>query len=78
MDYLNIGSIDDFDLKSRVWDPNEYTETLESMFGYVLDENDTPTGELAKLDLFEVAAGGTGPHGMMSGGTGTGKSFMMT
>lgn len=78
MDYLNIGNIDDFDLKSRVWDPNEYTETLESMFGYVLDENDSPTGELAKLDLFEVASGGTGPHGMMSGGTGTGKSFMMT
>lgn len=78
MDYLHIGNVDDFDLKSRVWDPNEYTETLESMFGYVLDENDSPTGELAKLDLYEVAGGGTGPHGMMSGGTGTGKSFMMT
>lgn len=78
MEYLDIGNVDDFDLKSRVWDPAEYTETLESMFGYVLDENNAPTGELAKLDLFEVAAGGTGPHGMVSGGTGTGKSFLMT
>ncbi|WP_131827838.1 FtsK/SpoIIIE domain-containing protein [Mycolicibacterium fortuitum] len=78
MEYLGIGNIDDFDLKSRVWDPGEYTDTLETMFGYVLDENNAPTGELAKLDLYEVAAGGTGPHGMMSGGTGTGKSFMMT
>ncbi|ORX18438.1 hypothetical protein AWC31_14135 [Mycolicibacterium wolinskyi] len=78
MDYLGIGNVEEFDLKSRVWDPAEYTETLESMFGYVLDENNEPTGELAKLDLFEVAAGGTGPHGMVSGGTGTGKSFLMT
>lgn len=78
MDYLGIGNIDEFDLKSRVWDPAEYTETLETMFGYVLDENNAPTGELAKLDLFEVVAGGTGPHGMVSGGTGTGKSFTMT
>ncbi|SHQ51102.1 FtsK/SpoIIIE domain-containing protein [Mycobacteroides abscessus] len=78
MEHLGIGDVDDFDLKGRVWDATEYAETLESMFGYVLDENNKPTGELATLDLFEEAGGGTGPHGMMSGGTGTGKSFMMT
>ncbi|MGB8404043.1 MAG: FtsK/SpoIIIE domain-containing protein [Mycobacterium sp.] len=78
MEYLGIGNVDDFDLKTHVWDPNEYNSSLETMFGYVLDENNAPTGELAKLDLREIAAGGTGPHGMMSGGTGTGKSFMMT
>lgn len=78
MEYLGIGNVDDFDLKTHVWDPNEYNSALETMFGHVLDENNAPTGELAKLDLREVAAGGTGAHGMMSGGTGTGKSFMMT
>lgn len=78
MEYLGVGNVDEFDLKTHVWDPNEYTSSLETMFGYVLDENNTPTGELAKLDLREVAAGGTGAHGMMSGITGTGKSFMMT
>ncbi|RIT36882.1 hypothetical protein D2E76_16670 [Mycobacteroides abscessus] len=78
MEHLGIGDVDNFDLKGRVWDATEYAEKLETMFGYVLDENNAPTGELATLDLFETAGGGTGPHGMMSGGTGTGKSFMMT
>lgn len=78
MEHLGIGNVDNFDLKSQVWDPNEYAISLETMFGYVLDENNAPTGELATLDLREIAAGGNGPHGMLSGGIGTGKSFMMT
>jgi len=72
-EYLDVFHIDD----ARTWDPNTLWSRLTSSspdrLKIPLGRNPT-TGKTVFLDLKEAAEGGMGPHGMMTGMTGSGKS----
>lgn len=81
LESLGIGDLDRYDLQ-RHWRETDQTETLTIPLGFAVERDPRskeyrPTGNLVHLDMLQVASGGTGPHGLFSGGTGTGKSFLM-
>ena len=72
-EYLDVFHIED----ARTWDPNtvwsQLTSASPDRLKIPLGRNPT-TGKTVFLDLKEAAEGGMGPHGMMTGMTGSGKS----
>ncbi len=72
-EYLDVFHIED----ARTWDPTTVWSRLTSAspdrLKIPLGRNPT-TGKTVFLDLKEAAEGGMGPHGMMTGMTGSGKS----
>lgn len=73
---LGVDALEEWDVLGS-WADAEWTNTFKSPFGYVVDTNNKETGELAELDIIELDRSGTGPHGALSGGTGTGKSHLI-
>jgi S-DNA-T family DNA segregation ATPase FtsK/SpoIIIE len=76
-DFLDLFAIDD----ARLWDPLTLWAQMTSMspkrLRVPLGKNAT-TGKVVWLDLKEGAENGQGPHGMMTGQTGSGKSETLT
>ena len=69
LEMYNVGMIEQLNILNR-WKKNDPTASLEAPVG--VDEN----GQLFKLDLHEKASG---PHGLIAGMTGSGKSeFIIT
>lgn len=72
-EFLDVYNIED----ARTWDPNTLWSRLTSSspdrLKVPLGRNPT-TGKTVFLDLKEANEGGMGPHGMMTGMTGSGKS----
>jgi S-DNA-T family DNA segregation ATPase FtsK/SpoIIIE len=69
-DMLSIGDIAHLD-PERVWRPRSQRDLLRVPIGV------GPTGETVELDLKESALGGMGPHGLVIGATGSGKSELL-
>lgn len=70
-DFLDLFQIED----ARVWDPHTLWSqmTASSRLRAPMGKNPT-TGKTVWLDLKEGAEGGAGPHGMLTGQIGSGKS----
>lgn len=73
---LGADTLEDWDV-SQTWGETEWIDAVSAPFGYVVDANNRETGDLASLDIAELERKGTGPHGALSGGTGTGKSHLI-
>lgn len=52
-------------------------DLLKFPIGIKYHNTQTPTGEYQYLDIKEAALAGVGPHGVLQGMTGTGKSYLM-
>lgn len=61
----------------EAWSRSKYTNSLEVPIGYAVDDQtgEIIPGQVVSLDISDSADGGTGPHGVGSGTTGTGKSW---
>jgi len=70
MELLNIGDIRDFDPQVQ-WRRREGRDRLRVPFGV------TPEGAPVLLDIKESAQMGMGPHGLLIGATGSGKSEVL-
>lgn len=70
MDLLDIGDVRDFDPLRR-WRRREGRDRLRVPFGV------TPEGLPVVLDIKESAQAGMGPHGLLIGATGSGKSEVL-
>lgn len=64
-----LKSLGDTSILSR-WEKNELDNNLFVPLGHVLDEGNRVVG----INLAEYSQGGTGPHGVLQGRTGTGKT----
>ncbi|MFB9450300.1 type VII secretion protein EccCa [Dactylosporangium vinaceum] len=69
-DLLEIGSPDEYD-PQRHWVPRPQRDRLRVPIGW------SPDGQLVELDLKESAQDGMGPHGLLIGATGSGKSELL-
>jgi S-DNA-T family DNA segregation ATPase FtsK/SpoIIIE len=69
-EFLDVFGIAD----ARLWDPRQLWGQVTGADRLRAPLGKTPTGKLVWLDLKEAAEGGMGPHGMMTGQTGSGKS----
>jgi S-DNA-T family DNA segregation ATPase FtsK/SpoIIIE len=69
-DLLEIGSPQDYD-PSRHWVPRPQRDRLRVPIGW------SPDGTMVELDLKESAQDGMGPHGLLIGATGSGKSELL-
>lgn len=69
-EFLDIFGIGD----ARLWDPRQLWGQVTGADRLRVPLGKTPTGKVVWLDLKEAAEGGMGPHGMMTGQTGSGKS----
>jgi len=67
LDLLGIGEVD----PARTWHPRARDTLLRVPIGQ------RPDGDLVVLDLKEAAADGMGPHGLIIGATGSGKSELL-
>lgn len=67
LDVLGIGD-------ARCWDPRQVWGQVSGGDRLRVPLGKTATGKVVWLDLKEAAEGGMGPHGMMTGQTGSGKS----
>lgn len=76
LEALGIEDIDEVNLRA-LWNSNEDNNHLEIPLGFQVDASNQPTGEVVTLNLEDKAHGGSGVHGAFSGGTGTGKSFLL-
>jgi DNA segregation ATPase FtsK/SpoIIIE, S-DNA-T family len=70
MELLNLGDVRDFD-PERQWVPRLGRDRLRVPFGV------TPEGVPVALDIKESAQFGMGPHGLLIGATGSGKSEVL-
>ena len=70
MELVGIGDIRDFDPEKQ-WRRREGRERLAAPFGV------TPEGRPVVLDIKESAQQGMGPHGLLIGATGSGKSEVL-
>jgi S-DNA-T family DNA segregation ATPase FtsK/SpoIIIE len=68
---LGIGNVHTFDVASH-WRPRQAQRARMSVPIGVTED-----GEVVELDLKESAQGGMGPHGMLIGATGSGKSELL-
>lgn len=82
-DALEISSLEKYDLRDN-WRKTDTEISFEVPIGFEVKQINqgsgtkyVPTGQYANLDILQLASGGTGPHGLFSGGTGTGKSFLL-
>jgi DNA segregation ATPase FtsK/SpoIIIE, S-DNA-T family len=69
-EFLDVFGIAD----ARLWDPRHLWGQVTGADRLRVPLGKTPTGKVVWLDLKEAAEGGMGPHGMMTGQTGSGKS----
>ncbi|MEV6931463.1 type VII secretion protein EccCa [Dactylosporangium sp. NPDC051485] len=69
-DLLEIGSPEDYD-PQRHWVPRPQRDRLRVPIGW------SPDGTMVELDLKESAQDGMGPHGLLIGATGSGKSELL-
>ncbi|MGB2699142.1 MAG: type VII secretion protein EccCa [Candidatus Phosphoribacter baldrii] len=69
-DMLGLGDVAHLD-PDQVWRPRSLRDLLRVPIGV------GPTGETVELDLKESALGGMGPHGLVIGATGSGKSELL-
>lgn len=77
MDVVGTADLSTYDLR-RKWQDNDDEENFLAPVGFEVDSRKyNPTGELAELDILQHSSGGSGPHGLFSGSTGTGKSFLL-
>lgn len=83
LDALGITSLENFSL-TDLWRETDTQASFKVPIGFEVRNTPhggttrhVPTGEFAYLDILQLASGGTGPHGLFSGGTGTGKSFLL-
>lgn len=72
---LGIGDIEAWDPRT-VWEHNEQSSNFETPLGYARRGAELVEG-IVTLDFAEASRGGSGPHGVGQGKTGTGKSFML-
>ncbi len=70
VDMLGIGNPSNL-LVDRVWRPRTIHDRLRIPIGV------GPNGEPVELDIKEAAQGGMGPHGLVIGATGSGKSELL-
>lgn len=70
MELIGIGDIRDFDPEKQ-WRRREGPERLAAPFGV------TPEGQPVVLDIKESSEKGMGPHGLLIGATGSGKSEVL-
>lgn len=72
--------VEKFDLHSQ-WRSTDGDASFKAPLGFEVEraggEKPRPTGKTIYLDILQKASGGTGPHGLFSGGTGSGKSFTL-
>ena len=68
---LGIGAIETADIGKHFWRPATAASLLRTPLG------PTAGGELLWLDLKEQSQGGQGPHGLVAGTTGAGKSELL-
>lgn len=63
------------------WHDTDGIKPFKIPIGFRVAQNNqgeyVPTGEIQYLDILQKSSGGTGPHGLFQGGTGTGKSFLI-
>ena len=78
LEVLGIDDINEWDPK-RAWAANDDKDHLITPLGYktINRQSSKLSTELLLLDAAESAAGGTGPHGVGQGRSGTGKSIMI-
>ena len=80
LDVIGTRDLDTYDLHAR-WADTDSQKSFKVPIGFQVARDRSgeyvPTGELAYLDILQKASGGTGPHGLFQGGTGTGKSFLI-
>ncbi len=69
-DMLGLGDVAHL-VPEQVWRPRSLRDLLRVPIGV------GPTGESVELDLKESALGGMGPHGLVIGATGSGKSELL-
>jgi len=70
VDLLSLGDPYEFDIE-RAWTPRPNRDRLRVPLGV------TPDGDPVDLDLKESAQDGMGPHGLLIGATGSGKSELL-
>ncbi len=70
VDLLGLPSADGLD-PERSWRPRPRSASLKAPIGRAAD------GEVLELDLKQAAEGGMGPHGVLVGATGSGKSELL-
>lgn len=80
LDVIGTRDLDTYDLVGK-WHETDKQKSFKVPIGFQVARDRSgeyvPTGELAYLDILQKASGGTGPHGLFQGGTGTGKSFLI-
>ena len=69
-EFLDLFAISD----ARLWDPHSLWDRVTGADRLRIPLGKTPQNKVVWLDLKEGAEGGMGPHGMMTGQTGSGKS----
>lgn len=69
---VSLYSLTEGDLAER-WRRNEFTNDLHVPIGYDVEDN-----RVFGINIAETRAGGTGPHGIIQGSTGAGKSVLVT
>jgi DNA segregation ATPase FtsK/SpoIIIE, S-DNA-T family len=69
-EFLDLFGIGD----ARLWDPRQLWGQVTGADRLRVPLGKTPAGKVVWLDLKEAAEGGMGPHGMLTGQTGSGKS----
>jgi len=70
LDLLGARSVEDLDVSQR-WRPRDHREELRVPLGV------SSEGDPVVLDLKQAADGGMGPHGLIVGATGSGKSELL-
>ncbi|RAV04371.1 FtsK/SpoIIIE domain-containing protein [Mycolicibacter senuensis] len=74
-DVLGIKDLETWDPRAQ-WEANAIDSHFEIPVGFVHDGKSV-TSEVFKMDFAEASLRGTGPHGVIQGMTGSGKSFLL-